>query len=799
MKLKNLISEDMKNDKFIEMNKMNDVEFLKMAWNMEKPELKELLQFLEDKYERDKSLYKAVKGQVKALYKNGMNFYKSRIQFVYDIINDKNTGESIPDWAMAETIIRRRLAKLTESYAAIVSLPDTNVKEYAKAAIRDIFIQMPSRSVNLNNWNGYKNYISEFFGENSYETAMKELQNEGWLTKSDTRYEWRKMFGPVGTVPKKAHINEWADSIKTDKLDIDYKDEGAYPFTYDIKNYKVNFGKHMMTHATIYNIGDKKTDNILQGRVWTYEKILSLWEYPDTKSMYKAMINKINEEMQKLDIGKIDSSWKFEIANTAVDFMSSGMFDAMKLAKDSEGAESFRDIESFLIPVFDWTPDIMKNPKKYKKELEVQRNQHLMSPVAKTSDVFGGVGSKKTSGGLTQTQKHQMKSTSEQLREWADKIITPNKEYHYRDMDSYPFGYREGNDEIITGRRGAVHRAEGLDPERDEFLGRVWNTDKIISFWEYPESLSQLKTIVDDLNYHSEILGGKDGFKNELIDNSWKIDIPNLDFNINSLHILQSKGKIKKNIPRHEIYDIQSSLVPIFSYNPKMISNAKQFNKMRDRQLASHMLSPIAKKSDVQGSIGSKKTVAGLSPTRRHQMKSTSENKLNEIQTEYGCLMLKLNIPWWKDFVEVFIRDEDVYNNAAQEYGREYEPHITILYGFTEDVDVEQIKKILYTLKRPILATASKINIFKPKEFDVVKFDVESKQLEKLNEIMTANFDYITMHKIYSAHMTISYVKSGSGDKYVKVLQNPIHLSSSEFIYSYAGGRKETFNILKSS
>ena len=70
--------------------------------------------------------------------------------------------QDIQKTPLAETIIRRRLANLTESNDFISGVDTVNMKDYAKAAIRDIFIQMPSRSVNLNNWYGYKKYVDFF-------------------------------------------------------------------------------------------------------------------------------------------------------------------------------------------------------------------------------------------------------------------------------------------------------------------------------------------------------------------------------------------------------------------------------------------------------------------------------------------------------------------------------------------------------------------------------------------------------------------------------------------------------------
>ena len=47
---------------------------------------------------------------------------------------------------------------------------------------------------------------------------------------------------------------------------------------------------------------------------------------------------------------------------------------------------------------------------------------------------------------------------------------------------------------------------------------------------------------------------------------------------------------------------------------------------------------------------------------------------------EYGCLMLKLDIPQW-DLVLNFINKEDINENTDK--GLEEEPHATILFGRT--------------------------------------------------------------------------------------------------------------------
>jgi len=64
-------------------------------------------------------------------------------------------------------------------------------KELAKSAIRDIFIQMPTRTVQLATWYGFKNFISETYGTDSYDEAMNELFSDGWITKESDVYRWK--------------------------------------------------------------------------------------------------------------------------------------------------------------------------------------------------------------------------------------------------------------------------------------------------------------------------------------------------------------------------------------------------------------------------------------------------------------------------------------------------------------------------------------------------------------------------------------------------------------------------------
>jgi 2'-5' RNA ligase len=165
---------------------------------------------------------------------------------------------------------------------------------------------------------------------------------------------------------------------------------------------------------------------------------------------------------------------------------------------------------------------------------------------------------------------------------------------------------------------------------------------------------------------------------------------------------------------------------------------------------------------------------------------------------EFGCLMLQLDIPKW-NYVLSQIDDEDLYTEENDSsYGKEDEPHVTVLYGFSENVDVDKIEQLLQKLKNPIEVTFTKIDLFENDKFDVVKFNVESPVLHKLHNYFKKNFENSDKYPSYQPHATIAYVKKGMGKKYVKRLKEPITFKSDIFKYSKSNGEVvyiEPYNV----
>jgi len=166
----------------------------------------------------------------------------------------------------------------------------------------------------------------------------------------------------------------------------------------------------------------------------------------------------------------------------------------------------------------------------------------------------------------------------------------------------------------------------------------------------------------------------------------------------------------------------------------------------------------------------------------------------------YGCVMLKLNIPKkeWDGLLST-IDDEDVYiEEGDKSFGKEDEPHITLLYGLHDDIPDEEIKEISNKMSKCEI-NLKKISIFENDKFDVLKFDIIDKsksELSKMNKEY-AKLPHTTDYPDYHPHATIAYIKKGEGKKYCKTLTGgDIIITKCDTIkYSKADGSKKYYKL----
>jgi 2'-5' RNA ligase len=168
---------------------------------------------------------------------------------------------------------------------------------------------------------------------------------------------------------------------------------------------------------------------------------------------------------------------------------------------------------------------------------------------------------------------------------------------------------------------------------------------------------------------------------------------------------------------------------------------------------------------------------------------------LNEVNKkyDYGCAMLYFDFA--VEDIHNKINKDDLYIKSGDStFGLETEPHCTLLYGLHSDVTINHIKSIIDKYKF-YDCLINNISLFKHEEFDVLKFDVIGEPLAKVNKELTG-LPHTTSYPDFHPHLTIAYLKSGMGDKYVNMLnQQKYIVKPSHVIYSYPSGKKTKIKI----
>jgi 2'-5' RNA ligase superfamily/D-alanyl-D-alanine carboxypeptidase len=114
------------------------------------------------------------------------------------------------------------------------------------------------------------------------------------------------------------------------------------------------------------------------------------------------------------------------------------------------------------------------------------------------------------------------------------------------------------------------------------------------------------------------------------------------------------------------------------------------------------------------------------------------------------------------------IPDSALYTDPDDpSYGREESPHVTVKYGLHDETP-EKVRALLRR-EPPVTVTLGKTSIFPAKDgdpYDVVKVDVGSAALRRLNARIGRALKVTDTHPDYKPHLTLAYVRAGEGRKY---------------------------------
>lgn len=168
------------------------------------------------------------------------------------------------------------------------------------------------------------------------------------------------------------------------------------------------------------------------------------------------------------------------------------------------------------------------------------------------------------------------------------------------------------------------------------------------------------------------------------------------------------------------------------------------------------------------------------------------ENK--EDSYDYGCAMLYFNFPDMEK-VQGIISPDDLYEEEGdRSYGLENEPHTTLLFGLHDDVSLSDVQNVLgeFTFGTCKVYNAS---LFENEKYDVLKFDVRGDSLHACNKALR-QYPYTNDYPDYHPHMTVGYLKPGTGAKYTKMLKGQeFELVPTHAVYSEANGTKSDIKI----
>lgn len=186
----------------------------------------------------------------------------------------------------------------------------------------------------------------------------------------------------------------------------------------------------------------------------------------------------------------------------------------------------------------------------------------------------------------------------------------------------------------------------------------------------------------------------------------------------------------------------------------------------------------------------------------KNKLREAFLNKKPKRQYDYGCVMVGLesDTEAW-DKIQNMIDDDDIYYGEKGKedenggFARELDPHVTILFGVHEDVPDEKVEELIDGIKRPELKL-QKISSFENELFDVLKFDIESEDLHKLNTKFK-QLPHTSSFPNYHPHATICYLIKGKAEKYVKKMKDieEMIVKPKEILYSKPNGTKKKYKI----
>lgn len=158
----------------------------------------------------------------------------------------------------------------------------------------------------------------------------------------------------------------------------------------------------------------------------------------------------------------------------------------------------------------------------------------------------------------------------------------------------------------------------------------------------------------------------------------------------------------------------------------------------------------------------------------------------------YGCVMLDFaSFPAFEQVQQAI----DPSHVDAEAGGLESEPHVTILYGLHPEVTLDQVQVIVDNQGVELTVELTGLSLFESEKYDVLKFTVEGCQpLHDFNAALKS-LPHTSKFPQYVPHLTVGYLRKGTGQQYVQKFAKPVVLSSGQVAYSTPAGDRNLFQL----
>lgn len=134
----------------------------------------------------------------------------------------------------------------------------------------------------------------------------------------------------------------------------------------------------------------------------------------------------------------------------------------------------------------------------------------------------------------------------------------------------------------------------------------------------------------------------------------------------------------------------------------------------------------------------------------------------------YGCLMLDLRITGWDALIGA-LPEAQLYRPDEAMYGRQPNPHVTVLYGFHHSPGLGEELLTQLPIDLPALGKDLRVtgcDCFANPTYDVLKLTLRSTELDRLNRWCRNRYAYSSDYPDYRPHATLAYLQPGTGAAY---------------------------------